>query len=168
MPPPTPKRRPVDLAPLERHVARKKLRTGIVLPVTKKKAVPLPWDSFVPFIQAEVGSPVPLLVNRYRILVPIALVIRESPQAVRRLLIAADTDIDTIRDTLIRHFGGVTVTHQLPAPAFGIGARDPANVAGTLEQNEHAAFELYAAPVQEADDCFRALRRELQEALRKE
>jgi hypothetical protein len=150
---------------LEEHVARKKLRTGIVLPETKKKAVPLPWDAFVPVIQAEVGSPVPLLVNRYRILVPIAHLIRESPQAVRRLLIATDTDIDTIRDTLIRHFGGVTVTQQPPAPAFGVGARDPANVAGTLEQNEHVAFELYAAPVQEADEYFRALRQELQEAL---
>jgi hypothetical protein len=38
-------------------------------------------------------------------------------------------------------------------------------VAGTLEQNEHVAFEVYAAPIQESDDYFRAMRHELQEAL---
>ncbi len=66
---------------------------------------------------------------------------------------------------LTRHFGGVTVLHQPPAPATGIGARDPADVAGTLEHNEHLAFEVYAAPVQESDDYFRTLRRQLEEAL---
>jgi hypothetical protein len=71
----------------------------------------------------------------------------------------------TLRNALIRHCGGVTVLHQPPAPAFGVGARDPADVSGTLEQNEHIAFEVYAAPVQEADEYFRSLRRELQEAL---
>lgn len=80
-------------------------------------------------------------------------------------MIASDTDIEAIRDTLIRHFGGSTVLHQPPAPAFGVGARDPANVADTLEQNEHVSFEVYSAPVQEADDYFQALRQELQEAL---
>ncbi len=34
-----------------------------------------------------------------------------------------------------------------------------------LEQNEHLAFEVYAAPVQESDDYFRAIRRELEAAL---
>ena len=41
--------------------------------------------------------------------------------------------------------------------ASGIGARDPSNVTETLEFNEHVAFEVYAAPVQESDDYFRAL-----------
>jgi len=59
----------------------------------------------------------------------------------------------------------VTVLHQPPAPAFGVGARDPSNVIGTLEQNEHVAFEVYAAPVQESDNYFRAIRQELQDAL---
>jgi hypothetical protein len=146
-------------------VARRKLRSGIVLPEAKRKTVSLPRESFVPLLQAEVGSPVPITVYRYRFLAPVAQVIWESARALRRLVIATETDINTIRNTLIRHFGGVTVLHQPPAPAFGVGARDPANVAGTLEQNEHVAFEVYAAPLQEADDYFRALRRELQEAL---
>ncbi|MCI0464983.1 MAG: hypothetical protein L0Z62_49305 [Gemmataceae bacterium] len=99
MPSPSPPRRPIDLAPLEEHAAKVKLRTGIVLPQTRKRTVSLARESFVPVVQAEVG------------------------------------------------------------------ARDPANVVGTLEQNEHVAFEVYAAPVQESDDYFRALRQELQNAL---
>lgn len=142
-----------------------KLRTGILLPEARKKTVTLPRESFVPFVQAEVGASVPLLVHRYRLLVPVAQIIRESPEAVRRVMVATDADIFTIRNTFIRHFGGVTVLHQPPAPAFGIGARDPSNVPGTLEHNEHVAFEVYAAPVQESDDYFRAIRQELQEAL---
>jgi hypothetical protein len=142
-----------------------KVRAGVVLPSTKKKTVPVPRESFMPVIQAEVGSPISLLTHRYRILVPIVQVIRESAEAVRRVQVATDADIYSLRNSLIRHFGGVTVLHQPPAPAFGVGARDPEDVSGTLEQNEHVAFEVYAAPVQEADDYFRALRRELQEAL---
>jgi hypothetical protein len=136
-----------------------------MLPEAKRKTVSLPRESFVPLLQADVGSSVSISVYRYRVLVPVAQVIRESARAVRRVEVATEGDIYTIRNTLIRHFGGVTVLHQPPAPAFGVGARDPADVAGTLEQNEHVAFEVYAAPVQEADDYFRALRRELEEAL---
>jgi hypothetical protein len=143
-----------------------KLRSGVVLPDPRKKAVSLPRDSFVPIIQPEVGSPVPLFVHRYRILIPVAQMIRESATELRRILIATETDIGVIMDTLTRHYGGVTILHQPPAPAFGVGARDPANVAGTLEKNEHGAFEVYAAPIQEADDYFRPFRRELEEALR--
>lgn len=166
MPPPSgPQRRPVNVAPLDEHAARMKLRSGIVLPESRKKVVSLPRDTFVPVIQAEVGSPVALLVNRYRILVPIVQIIQESPRTLHRVRITTDADINAIRNALVRHFGGVTVLHQPPAPASGVGARDPADVAGTLEQNEHIAFEVYAAPVQEADEYFRALRRELEEAL---
>jgi hypothetical protein len=166
MSPASPKRRPVDVTALEAHAAKVKLRTGIALPEGRKKTVALPRESFVPVIQAEVGAPAPLLVYRYRLLVPLVQIIRESPQAIRRVLVATDDDLDTLRVALIRHFGGVTVLHQPPAPAAGVGARDPSDVAGTLEQNEHVAFEVYAAPVQEADDYFRALRQELQQALR--
>jgi hypothetical protein len=142
-----------------------KLRTGLVLPQTRRKPVTLPRADFIPVIQADVGSPVSLLAHRYRVLVPIAQILRDSAEGIRRVLVATEADFNTIRNLLIRHFGGVTVLHQPPAPAFGIGARDPADVSGTLEQNEHVAFEVYAAPVQEADDYFRALRQELQEAL---
>ena len=165
MPPSSPKRRPVDVTVLEEHTVRMKLRAAVLLPETKKKTVSLPREAFVPLIQAEVGSLVPISVYRYRLLVPIAQIIREAAEAGRRVMIATDTDIEAIRDTLIRHFGGLTVLHQPPAPAFGVGARDPTNVAGTLEQNEHVSFEVYSAPVQEADDYFHALRQELQEAL---
>jgi hypothetical protein len=149
---------------LEEHAATAKLCAAIDLPA-KKKTVSLPREAFVPVIQAEVGSRVPLLVHRYRLLVPVAQIIRASAQAFRQVVVATADDIDTIRDVLIRHFGGVTVLHQPPAPAWGIGAPDPANVAGTLEQNEHVAFAVYAAPIQESDDYFRALGHELQEAL---
>jgi hypothetical protein len=165
MPPPSTKRRPVDLTFLGAHAARVKLRTGLILPQTRKKTVTLPRDSFVPVLQAEVGTTVPLLVHRYRLLVPTAQISHESALAVRRVTFATMADIDVIRNALIRHFGGVTVLHQPPAPATGVGASDPGNVAGTLELNEHVAFEVYAAAVQESDDYFRAVRRELQEAL---
>ena len=160
-----PNQRPVNLSALQEHAAKVKLRTGIALPETRKKSVSLPREVFVPLIQAEVGAAVPLLVYRYRLLVPIAQLIADSQLGIRRVMVATSADIFTIRDILIRHFGGVTVLHQPPAAASGIGARDPANVPGTLEQNEHVAFEVYAAPVQECDDYFRALRKELEEAL---
>ena len=165
MPSPSPPRRPVDVAPLEKHAATVKLRAGIVLPEARKRTVSLPLESFVPILQAEVGAAVPQLVHRYRLLVPIAQIIRDSAQAIRRVVVATEVDIYLIRNALIRHFGGVTVLHQPPAAASGMGARDPRNVAGTLEQNEHVAFEVYAAPLQESDDYFRTMRHELEEAL---
>jgi hypothetical protein len=165
MPAPAPQRRPVDLTPLDDHAARMKLRAGVVLSDTRRKTVSLPRDAFVPLLQADIGSSVSVVVYRYRLLVPVAQIIRESDQAIRRVLVATEGDIFAIRNTLIRHFGGVTVLHQPPAPAFGVGARDPSNVSNTLEQNEHIAFEVYAAPVQDSDDYFRALRLELQRAL---
>ena len=51
-----------------------------------------------------------------------------------------------------------------PPTIRGVGARDPRQPAA-LEENEHATFEVYAAPIQESDDYFHAIRRELQEAL---
>ena len=165
MPSPAPKRRAVDLTALEEHAGKVKLRTGFVLSPTRKKVVSLPLDHFVPVIQAEVGSPLPLLVHRYRILVPVAQIHRDGANALHRLTVATVADIFTLRNAMIRHFGGVTVLHQPPAAAFGVGARDPSNITGTLEQNEHVAFEVYAAPVQESDDYFRVIRQELQEAL---
>jgi hypothetical protein len=165
MPDSSSKRRAVDLSSLDTHAARMKLRAGIVLSDSKKKTVSLPHEALVSLLQADIGSAVSISVYRYRLLVPIAQIIRESAHEVRRVLVATEEDIFTIRNALIRHFGGVTVLHPPPAPAFGIGARDPSNVKNTLEQNEHIAFEVYAAPVQDSDDYFRVLRAELQEAL---
>ncbi len=100
MPSPSPNRQAVDLTPLEPHAAKVKLRTGLVLPETRRKTVSLPRAAFVPVIQAEVGTPVPLLVHRYRLLLPIAQIIRESMSAARRSIIATVSDIDAIRDAL--------------------------------------------------------------------
>lgn len=165
MPTPSPQRQPVDLSSLDSRATRMKLRAGVVLSDTKKKSVSLPRGAFVPILQADIGSSVSISVYRYRLLVPVAQILRESAREVRRILVATEGDIFVIRNALIRHFGGVTVLHQPPAPAFGVGARDPSNVPNTLEQNEHIAFEVYAAPVQDSDDYFRALRSELEEAL---
>lgn len=166
MPSPSSQRRPVDLTSLDSHAARMKLRAGVILSDTKKKTVSLTRDGFVPILQADVGSSLSVSVYCYRLLVPVAQIIRESAHEVRRILVATEDDIFTIRNVLIRHFGGVTVLHQPPAPAFGVGARDPSNVTNTLEQNEHIAFEVYSAPVQDSDDYFRSLRNELRVALR--
>lgn len=165
MPGSSPQRRPVDLTPLETHAARMKLRAGVILSDTRKKTLSLPRSAFVPILQADVGSSVSVSVHRYRLLLPVAQIIRESDHEVRRIVVATEGDVFTIRNALIRHFGGVTVLHQPPAAAFGIGARDPSNVSNTLEQNEHIAFEVYAASVPESYEYFHALRRELQEAL---
>jgi hypothetical protein len=140
-----------------------KLRTSIVLPT--RKNVSLTRDDFVPVLHAGVGSPVSISVYCYRLYVPTAQVIQESAVSLRRISIATQLDVATIRDTLIRHFGGVTVLYHQAAPAYGVGARDPGDVQATREENEHAVFEVYAAPVQEADDYFRAVRRELEAAL---
>jgi hypothetical protein len=164
MPSPSRKRQALNLDHLETRVQMVRLRQGIELPEGKRK-VSLDRDLFVPRIQAEVGSDLAMNVYRYRLLVPVAQIIQESAQAIRRLLVATMNEIEELQNLFVRHFGGVTVHHQTPAALRGVGARDPADVAGTLEQNEHVAFEVYASPVQESDDYFRALRRELQEAL---
>src|SRR5262245_5183771 len=165
MPPPAPKRRPLNLEGLEARVKSMRLRTGVELPSGKGK-VSLAREQFVPRIQAEVGSERAVNVYRYRLLVPVAQITQESPSAVRRVLVATTEVIEQLHNTFVRHFGGVTVHHQTPAGLRGIGARDPAGVPRTLEQIEHVAFEVYAAAVQESDDYFQALRRELEEALR--
>jgi len=165
MPPPAPKRRPLNLEGLEARVKSMRLRTGVELPLGKGK-VSLARDRFVPRIQAEVGCELAVNVYRYRLLVPIAQITQESPSAVRRVVVATMEEIEQLQNAFVRHFGGVTVHHQTPAALRGLGARDPADVPGTLEQNEHVAFEVYAAAVQESDDYFHALRRELEDALR--
>jgi hypothetical protein len=115
-----------------------RLRTGVELPPGKGK-VSLARDQFVPRIQAEVGSELAVNVYRYRLLAPIAQITQESPSAVRRVLVATMEEIEELQNAFVRHFGGVTVHHQTPAALRGMGARDPADVPGTLEQNEHVA-----------------------------
>ncbi len=157
-------RRPINPAILQPYLEKKKLRTAAVLPDTKKKTVSMMRETFVPVIQAEVGRAVPINVYRYKVLVPISQTIRETPEAFRRVIITTREDLDLLTSMLTDHFGGITGT-VVDAPIIrGVGARDPMK-ATLLEENEHAAFEVYAAPIQESDDYFRALRQELQEAL---
>jgi hypothetical protein len=162
---PPPSRRPVDLSSLEEHARLLKLKAGIPRDDSRKKSVAVPKDSLVPVIQADVGSTVSVDVYRYRLLLPIAQIFSRTEDDVRRVVVARADDLDTIQNTFIRHFGGVTLLTQQPSPIRGVGARDPADVSGTLERNEHAMFEVYAAPIHASDEYFRAVRRELEEAL---
>lgn len=132
MPPPIPKRRPINLEGLEARVNVMRLRTGVELPSGKGK-VSLTRDQFVPRIQAEVGGRLAVNVYRYRLLVPLAQITQESPLSTHRLLVATMEEVEEIQNTFVRHFGGVTVHHQTPAALRGLGARDPDDVEGTLE-----------------------------------
>jgi hypothetical protein len=160
-----PQRRPINCSALEAIAARMKLRSGIELPPGPARTVPVPRDSFVPVVQANVGNPMPISVFRYRLLLPTVRVVVESATSIRRVTIATNEDVKLIERTLIRHFGGVTLLHQESSPRPRRRGARPADVLGTSELNEHAVFEVYAAPVQESDDYFRALRKELEEAL---
>jgi hypothetical protein len=148
-------------------MAKVKLRTAMVLPAAAKRTHSVPRESFVRLVQAEVGSQVSLFVHRYRTFVPVAQIFRESEQSMRREAVATEADVFTIRDTLIGRLGGVTLLHLPPASASGVGARDPSDFAATLESNEHIAFEVYAAPVQESDDYVRAIRADSKTRFRK-
>lgn len=161
----SPKRRPVDLSALDEHVILLKLKAGIAREDSGKKRVSIPKGALCPIVQAEVGSEVSTDVFRYRLLVPIAQIIAKSARDVRRVVVASTEDLDTIQETFIRHFGGATFQLQEPSPIRGVGARDPTDVAGTREQNEHVVFEVYAAPIHASDEYFRAVRHELEEAL---
>jgi hypothetical protein len=158
-------RRPVDLSALEEHARLLKPKTPIVRDDSRRKSVGVPKDDLVPVVQADVGSKVSVDVYRYRLLLPIAQIISKSADDVRRIVVAHEDDLDTIQNTFIRHFGGVTLQTQQPSPIRGVGARDPGDVPGTLERNEHAIFEVYAAPIHASDEYFRAVRRELEDAL---
>jgi hypothetical protein len=158
------RRRALNLDVLEPLVARKKLKAARTFG-DQEQTVTLARDDFVPVVQAEVGSAVAVSVYRYRVLVPITRIIRESPDQIQRLTIVTEPEIRLIRSTIIHHFGGITTT-ILDVPSIrGLGARDPQQPVETLEENEHLTFEVYAAPIQESDDYFRALRAELQDAL---
>lgn len=162
---PSAARRPVDLSSLEDHVRLLKPRTGIVRDDSRKKSVTIAKDNLVPVVQANVGSRESVDVYRYRLLLPIAQVISKTAEDVQRVVVGREEDLSTLQKTFIRHFGGITLQIQQPSPIRSVGARDPADISGTLEQNEHAVFEIYAAPIYASDEYFRTVRRELEEAL---
>jgi hypothetical protein len=163
-PNPSTARRPLNLEILEPLVARKKLKAARIVR-EQEQTVTLARDDFVPVVQADVGSLLAVSVYRYRLFIPVNQTIREADEKVQRVTIATEKDIFLLRSTIIRHFGGITMNFLDGPTVRGVGARDPQQPLATLEENEHMSFEVYAAPLQESDDYFRTLRKELQEAL---
>jgi hypothetical protein len=158
-------RRPVDLSSLDDHVRQLKPREASARDDSRKKSVTIAKDALVPVVQADVGREVSVNVYRYRLLLPIAQIISKTAGDAQWIIVANEDDLDTIQETFIRHFGGATFHIQHPSPIRGVGARDVTDIPGTLEQNEHAVFEVYAAPIHASNEYFRAVRRELQDAL---
>ena len=78
--------------------------------------------------------------------------------------IATTKDLDRLQLMLIKHFGGVTQGMTVPS-LLGAGARDARRPKRTLEINRHAHFTVYAAANRASDNYFRALQRELADAL---
>jgi hypothetical protein len=159
----SPRQRPINPDNLLPYTVEQKLARPVQ--AGAGRSVSIRRDQLIPVVRAEVGSEVPIQAYHYRIFVPIAQVIWESANAYRRITVATEDDIDTLRNLLIRDFGGVTVFKQSPSPLRGAGARDPRQPTITLEQNEHVAFEVLASATHLSDVYFGALRRELQEAL---
>jgi hypothetical protein len=161
--PSSPRRRRVDPQALAGYAVEQKL----IRPVspTTRRSVSINRDQLIPVVQAEVGAEVPIPAYNYRIFVPVAQVIWESPTAFRQVVVATDEDIETLRNLFIQDFGGVTMLKQSPSPLRGSGARDPRHPATTLEQNEHVSFDVLASATHQSDVYFSALRRELQVAL---
>jgi hypothetical protein len=86
MPPPPPQRRPVNVTALEEHATRRKLRAGVVLPEAKRKTLSLARESFVPLLQADVGTSVPISFYRGGRIVPDTGLLADPPPATPRPL----------------------------------------------------------------------------------
>src|SRR5262245_3413165 len=112
--PSPPARRPINPEALTPYSADQKLARPIQS--TAKRSVSIGRDQLIPVVQAEVGAEVPVPAYHYRIFVPVAQVVWESPSTCRRITIASDQDIETLRDLLIRDFGGVPTLKQNPPP----------------------------------------------------
>jgi hypothetical protein len=92
---------------------------------------------------------------RYTVAVPIQEV---QP---RNLAKATPADLRRLEEMFTRHFCGFT---SLPAsPGFGL--RNPEDPEEAPEMNINVFYVVYSAPSRDADDYFRALQQELQEAL---
>jgi len=100
------------------------------------------------------------LVYRYTVFVPVEQV---KVGGSSRPVATAD-DLQNLQLTLITHFGGVTQFIAVPS-LVGAGARDPRKPKKTIEYNKHAYFTVYAAATRASDDYFRALQKELADAL---
>ena len=74
---------------------------------------------------------------------------------------ATTDDLAKLEQMLLKHFRGFT----RPANSFGYGLRDPARAEQPPETNINAYLAVLTSPVPEAEEYFRALRAELEEAL---
>ena len=100
------------------------------------------------------------LVYRYTVFVPVEEIkVGRASRAV-----ATADDLQNLQLTLIKHFGGVTLSVAVPS-LVGAGARDPRNTRKTIEVNKHAYFTVYASANGGSDEYFRALQKELSAAL---
>ena len=100
------------------------------------------------------------VVYRYTVFVPVEEIIAGAgPRSV-----ATADDLQYLQLTLIKHFGGVTLSVAVPS-LVGAGARDPRRPKKTIEVNKHAYFTVYAAASRPSDNYFRALQHELADAL---
>jgi hypothetical protein len=97
---------------------------------------------------------------RYTVFVPMEQI--KPGSAVR--MVATPDDLQNLQLMLTKHFGGVTLSASVPS-LLGVGARDPRRPKRTLEINRHAHFTVYAAANRASDDYFRALQKELANAL---
>lgn len=96
------------------------------------------------------------LVWRYTVLLPLSEQ-KLGDEVVEA--IADSADIDSLRDMLSEHFGGVTVL----LPVLGCGLRDPKDPT-SLELNRNLPFLVYASPISPSDVYFQRLEQELREA----
>jgi hypothetical protein len=100
------------------------------------------------------------LVYRYTVFVPV----EEVSDGGTSRPVATSRDLMRLQVLLVSHFGGVTFSNAVPS-IVGAGARDPRKPKKTIEYNKHAYFTVYAAATRASDDYFRALQKELAEAL---
>lgn len=106
-----------------------------------------------PLLRPRIGSGATLY--RFTIVVPLEEVSPEKRQK------ATNADLYEMQEAFSRDFGGCTRLPDSP----GYGLRDPDNPGALPEMNYNAYFVVLTSPVPETDDYFRALRKELEEAL---
>jgi hypothetical protein len=100
------------------------------------------------------------LVYRYTVFVPT----EEIKNGATKRQVATPSDLMKLQQALIKDFGGVTYSVAVPS-LVGAGARDPRRPKKSIEVNQHVYFSVYAAATRASDDYFRALQKELADAL---
>lgn len=113
----------------------------------------------IPAIRSQIGEDTVAL-WRYTVFVPVEEILADGTAHP----VASAADLDVLEGMLADHFGGLSVPAAVPS-LRGTGARDPQRPEQTREFNRHATFMVYATARGASDEYFRALRRELEDAL---